>query len=78
MRFERWLVTIPLKLRSLFLRRLVVLQVALSVVLLVGAGLFARTFRNLRRVDAGFNADVLIVRLDPRAAGYSTTQLPNM
>ncbi|HVE78925.1 MAG TPA: ADOP family duplicated permease [Gemmatimonadaceae bacterium] len=36
---------------------LLVLQVALSLVLLVGAGLFARSFRNVRGVDLGFDPE---------------------
>ncbi len=44
---------------------LVVLQVSLSLLLLVGAGLFVGTLRNLRHLDAGFRHEgVLIVELD--------------
>ncbi len=42
-------------------RVLVVSQVALSLVLLVGALLFVRTFRNLVTLEAGFRQDNLIV-----------------
>lgn len=43
---------------------LVVVQIALGVVLLVGAGLVARTFRQLLRVDPGFRSEgVLTARL---------------
>jgi putative ABC transport system permease protein len=46
-------------------RALVVTQVALSLVLLVGALLFVRTLRNLQTVDTGFNRDrVLVTQLD--------------
>ncbi len=50
----------------MFLRRaLVVTQVALSLVLLVGALLFVRTLRNLMTVEAGFRrTQVLVVSLD--------------
>jgi predicted permease len=46
----------------MFVRRaLVVAQVSLSLVLLVGALLFVRTFRNLLSLDAGFRRDQLLV-----------------
>ncbi len=52
-------------------RWLVACQVALSVLLLVGAGLFVQTLRNLSRVDVGFDPDGLLqVSLDTRGAGY--------
>jgi putative ABC transport system permease protein len=53
--------------RSRLLSTLVSAQVALSLVLLAGAGLFVRTLQNLRNLDPGFNpADVLLVDLEGR------------
>ena len=50
---------------------LVVAQVAVSLVLLMGAGLFLRTIANLRAVDLGFTPDrLLILDVNPQAAGY--------
>ncbi|HEY7500600.1 MAG TPA: ABC transporter permease [Vicinamibacterales bacterium] len=50
---------------------LVVAQVAISLVLLMGAGLFLRTIANLRDVDLGFDPErLLIVDVNPQAAGY--------
>jgi putative ABC transport system permease protein len=50
-------------------RSLVVVQVALSLVLVVGALLFVRSLRNLMVLDAGFRQDgILIVNLDVRGA----------
>jgi predicted permease len=55
------------RLRSL----LVIMQVAVSLVLLMGAGLFLRTIANLRDVDLGFDPQQLVVAaIDPQAAGY--------
>jgi predicted permease len=57
--------------RSPFNRSLIVAQIALSVVMLVDAGLFVRSLRNLRDVDTGFNPDQLLTfRVDPRLSGY--------
>ncbi|PYS71070.1 MAG: hypothetical protein DMF69_11570 [Acidobacteria bacterium] len=58
---------------------LVVVQVALSLVLLTGAGLFARSLLNLQKEEVGFNrANVLLVGIDPRLAGYKPVQLANL
>jgi putative ABC transport system permease protein len=53
-------------------RRLTVgIQISLSLLLLVGAGLFSRTLSNLETVDVGFVTDHLLTfQLDPRLAGY--------
>jgi predicted permease len=62
--------------RSRFLPALVVSQVSLSLVLLIGAGLFARTLRNLQQLDPGFRREgVLIVNFDARPAGYKDARL---
>ncbi len=50
---------------------LAVAEIALALVVLVGAGLMARTFYNLQRVNAGFTADhVLTFELDVPRARY--------
>jgi predicted permease len=54
-----------------FRRITVGVQIGLSLVLLVGAGLFSRTLGNLKSVDVGFITDHLLTfQLDPRLAGY--------
>jgi predicted permease len=54
---------------------LVIAQVAISLVLLMGAGLFLRTLSNLHNVDLGFVPEQLVVMdVNPQAAGYSGTR----
>ena len=56
-------------------RTLVAFQVALSLVLLVGALLFVRSLRNLLTMDAGFTAEgVLTVNVDFSKAQYPQDQ----
>src|SRR5262245_18803870 len=58
-------------------RALVVLQVAVSLVLVVGALLFVRSLRNLMTLDAGFSQDdILVANLDLRRSGIPVEQLP--
>jgi predicted permease len=55
---------------------LIVTQVALSLLLLVGAGLFIRTLYNLQRVNLGFNQENLLVfKLQPAQSGYKGERL---
>jgi len=59
--------------RSLLGKSLVVAQVAISLVLLVGAGLFLRTLQNLRHADLGFNPrNVVLFRVSPVLNRYNT------
>jgi predicted permease len=53
--------------RSRLSKALIVAQVAMSLALLTGAGLFARTLRNLNQIDAGFDREnLLIFSVNPR------------
>jgi predicted permease len=55
---------------------LVVAQIATSVLLLVGAGLFVRTLSNLHSVPLGFNGnDVLLFELNAPQAGYPESRV---
>jgi len=52
-------------------KTLVVVQVALSLLLLIGAGLFARSLGKLKSLDAGLNREnVLLVSTNPMMIGY--------
>jgi len=62
---------------SLARKSLVVVQVALSAVLLIGAGLLTQTLRNLENQRFGFEPEGrLIVRVNPALAGYKAETLP--
>ncbi len=69
------------RMRSGFLRvspssLMVVMQVGLSMVLLTGAGLFARSLVKLQNEDLGFERNnLLLLQIDPRLAGYKPTEL---
>jgi predicted permease len=65
--------------RSRLSKGLVIAQVAMSLVLLIGAGLFVRTLRNLARIDLGFNRkNLLLFSVNPGAIGYKNERLANL
>jgi predicted permease len=65
--------------RSRLSKGLVIAQVTMSLVLLVGAGLFIRTLRNLQQVEVGFNQENLLVfSLRPGANGYKDERLAQL
>ena len=62
--------------RSVLSKSLLVAQVAISLVLLVGAGLFLRTLHNLRQVDVGFNPEnLLLFRVNPSLNRYDEPRM---
>jgi predicted permease len=62
--------------RSLVGKALLVIQVAISLVLLVGAGLFLQTLSNLRRVDVGFDPrNLLLFRVNPALNRYDEPRM---
>jgi predicted permease len=65
--------------RSWLSKGLVVVQVSISVLLLIGAGLAIRTLRNLQHVETGFNANnVLLFDIDPGLIGYKDEKLTTL
>jgi len=58
---------------------LVVVQVALSVLVLIGAGLLVRTLEHLRNINPGFDTrNVLLFSVDPTLLGYKDAQIENL
>ncbi len=65
--------------RSVLSKSLVVAQVAVSLLLLISAGLFLRTLHNLQTVPMGFNSEnLLLFSVDPNLLGYKDTALANL
>ncbi|WP_321471934.1 ABC transporter permease [uncultured Paludibaculum sp.] len=61
---------------SRFRNALISAEVALALVLLVGAGLLLRTFQNLRSLDPGFQpANVLAINLSLSSSGHAKAEL---
>src|SRR5215471_5781306 len=61
---------------SLLQRALVVLQAALSLVLLVAAGLFTQSLNKAQGINMKLDAtNRYIIHINPQAAGYATTQV---
>lgn len=62
--------------RVLLRRSLVVLQIALSLIVVFTAGLLTRTLRTLETIDLGFKPDqVIALNVDPAANGHSGTEI---
>jgi predicted permease len=58
-------------------KAIVVAQLAFTLVLLIGAGLFVQTLERLRTRDLGFaRSNLLMFRLEPDAIGYSASDAP--
>ncbi|MFL6215597.1 MAG: ABC transporter permease [Blastocatellia bacterium] len=65
--------------RSWLSKSLIVAQVAVSLLLLVGAGLLLRTLVNLQKIEAGFNQqNLLLFSVDPGLIGYKDERLATL
>lgn len=60
-----------------FRKALVVAQVTISILLLISAGLFIRTLRNLRLLDLGIKTEsVIAFNISPALSGYTPQRIP--
>jgi predicted permease len=65
--------------RTWLSKGLLITQVAISVMLLIGAGLFVRTLQNLRSVDVGFSSsNILMFRINPALNGYAPERISQL
>jgi len=65
--------------RSWLTRSLVVVQVSVSLLLLIGAGLLVRTLINLQDIDTGFNENnLLLFSVEPSLLGYKGDRLASL
>lgn len=65
--------------RTMLSKGLLIFQVAISLVLLIGAGLFLRTVQNLRHVDVGFNPQNLVLfQVNPRMIQYDPKRFASL
>jgi macrolide transport system ATP-binding/permease protein len=56
-------------------RILIVSQIAITLLIVVAAGLFVRTLSNLASIELGFNRDVLTFQLNARQAGHNDPEI---
>jgi predicted permease len=62
--------------RAVLTKAFLIVQVAISLVLLIGAGLFLRTIQNLRQVDVGFDPqNIVLFRVNPQLNRYDQTRI---
>ena len=65
--------------RSLVGKSLLIAQVALSILLLTGAGLFVRTLINLQKTEVGFDTEnLLLFRMVTKMNREERAQIPNL
>jgi macrolide transport system ATP-binding/permease protein len=57
-------------------RALMIMQIAISLLMLVGAGLFVRTLQNLQSIQLGFNREhLLLFQMNARQAGHKDPEI---